>query len=243
MLELTDAAKPVEVAAVTKAVSGIQAVRAVRDVRSRRMGHYTLADLTISVDPYMSVSAAQQVATSVRALINEKFPRITEVLVNVLPEEEPHEHAHAETGAHEHTHATNATHTHVAAKETSARASSHAHTHNHEQEHTHEQGHEHTHEHVSAGKNAHTSPSPAPMQSSQVLEEETRKALGFLAGVSGVTRVTPHYLAGKTSVHVSVQVSPSLTISDARALTARAQQVVRETLRVQSVEVHLDLST
>jgi cation diffusion facilitator family transporter len=55
-------------------------------VRGRKMGHYTLVDMYLTVHPRLSVSAAHLIVEHVRHEILSKFPMVTELLVHILPE-------------------------------------------------------------------------------------------------------------------------------------------------------------
>jgi hypothetical protein len=58
------------------------------------MGHYTLLDLHIRVDPMISVSSAHNVAEYARACLLQHFKNVTEVLVHVDPENDKQDSDH-----------------------------------------------------------------------------------------------------------------------------------------------------
>jgi len=53
------------------------------NLRSRKMGPYSLVDFHITVDPQLSVTAAHQIAERTRRAILSKFPHIREALIHV----------------------------------------------------------------------------------------------------------------------------------------------------------------
>jgi divalent metal cation (Fe/Co/Zn/Cd) transporter len=63
-------------------------------IRTRKMGHYTLLDLHIRVDPMISVSSAHNVAEYARASLLQHFKNVTEVLVHVDPEDDKQDADH-----------------------------------------------------------------------------------------------------------------------------------------------------
>lgn len=71
---------------VRDACSGVPEVRAVRQVRSRGLEGSVYVDLTIDVDPQLTVEQAHLAADQVEQLITRAFPEVVEVLVHVEPQ-------------------------------------------------------------------------------------------------------------------------------------------------------------
>uniref|UniRef100_A0A6B2L502 Cation efflux protein cytoplasmic domain-containing protein n=1 Tax=Arcella intermedia TaxID=1963864 RepID=A0A6B2L502_9EUKA len=53
------------------------------NLRSRKMGPYSLVDFHITVDPVLTVTAGHQIAEKARKTILEKFPQVREALIHV----------------------------------------------------------------------------------------------------------------------------------------------------------------
>jgi cation diffusion facilitator family transporter len=71
---------------VRDACAGVAEVRAVRQVRSRGLEGSVYVDLTIDVDPQLTVEKAHLAADEVEQLITRAFPEVVEVLVHVEPQ-------------------------------------------------------------------------------------------------------------------------------------------------------------
>jgi divalent metal cation (Fe/Co/Zn/Cd) transporter len=61
-------------------------VQELSQVRGRKMGHYTLVDMYLTVHPRLSVSAAHLIVEHVRQEILNKHPMVTELMVHIIPE-------------------------------------------------------------------------------------------------------------------------------------------------------------
>ncbi len=70
---------------VRDACAGVPEVRSVRQVRSRGLEGSVYVDLTIDVDPQLTVQKAHDAADQVERLITTTFPEVVEVLVHVEP--------------------------------------------------------------------------------------------------------------------------------------------------------------
>jgi len=85
--ELTDTVEDTSLLSdIQQATQLIDGVVHCDQIRTRIMGPLFFVDMSIQVDPMMSVSAGHQVAERVRLGILEKFSRVGEVLVHVNPE-------------------------------------------------------------------------------------------------------------------------------------------------------------
>jgi cation diffusion facilitator family transporter len=70
---------------VRDACAGVPQVLGVRQVRSRGLEGSVYVDLTIDVDPQLTVQKAHDAADQVEQLITRTFPEVVEVLVHVEP--------------------------------------------------------------------------------------------------------------------------------------------------------------
>eukprot|EP00808_Paulinella_micropora_P018446 g11813.t1 len=84
--DLTDASLDVELMTAIRATLKNMTTEGVHDVHSikgRRMGPFTVVDLTIAVDSRSSITAANAVAEMVRRRVKEKHPSMSEVVVHL----------------------------------------------------------------------------------------------------------------------------------------------------------------
>ncbi|HUL84928.1 MAG TPA: cation transporter dimerization domain-containing protein [Actinomycetota bacterium] len=72
--------------AVAGAVAGVEHVR---DTRARWSGHRLLAELSVSVEPSMSVATGHAIADAVREALLGEVPRLADVTVHVDPHDHP----------------------------------------------------------------------------------------------------------------------------------------------------------
>jgi len=88
-------------AALSRNIGTVQGVRS-HTLRTRRMGRFCLADVTIVVDARISASAASMIAEAVHdQVIRDFHPIVTDVLVHVDPDGSPQSHrleTHSEVG-------------------------------------------------------------------------------------------------------------------------------------------------
>lgn len=70
------------IAAITSETSGVLQMR---QLRTRKMGPYSLVDLRVEVDPHLSMSAAHNISTHLESRIQNELDGISEVLVHIVP--------------------------------------------------------------------------------------------------------------------------------------------------------------
>jgi cation diffusion facilitator family transporter len=86
-LDGTDESTLALIEAVAGAVPGVEHVE---DARARWSGHRLLADLTVVVEPTLSVQDGHRIAEDARSSLLHEVPRLADAMVHV----DPHEHAH-----------------------------------------------------------------------------------------------------------------------------------------------------
>lgn len=86
VLDGTDEATIAMIEVVAASVDGVEHVSG---ARARWTGHRLLAELSIDVDPELSVARAHEITDLVRAALLHEVPRLADVTVHV----DPHEHA------------------------------------------------------------------------------------------------------------------------------------------------------
>ncbi|MBF0279122.1 MAG: cation diffusion facilitator family transporter [SAR324 cluster bacterium] len=86
--ELTDQVVEEDLPALDLTLKEIEGVEKYHDVRTRRMGSYSLVDLHVQVNAHLSVSAAHQIGERVRMTILEQNPHINEVLIHIDAEDD-----------------------------------------------------------------------------------------------------------------------------------------------------------
>ncbi|WP_274650029.1 cation diffusion facilitator family transporter [Paenibacillus humicola] len=67
------------------AVQRIEGVIAVEELHAREHGHYVIADVTISVNPRISVLEGSEIAKRVKLFLMKRFSHVTDVSVHVTP--------------------------------------------------------------------------------------------------------------------------------------------------------------
>jgi len=82
---LMDGVDPELVLRAERALTESEGVRSVPLVRMRWIGHELNADVTVAVDPALSVAAATDIATRVSERLRSAVPRITAVVVTTCP--------------------------------------------------------------------------------------------------------------------------------------------------------------
>jgi cation diffusion facilitator family transporter len=82
---LLDGIEPEILAEIEHAPMHILGVRAVRDVRARWMGHKVYGDVTIEVDPLLSVDKADALTKEVEASLREHIRLLGTAVVRVCP--------------------------------------------------------------------------------------------------------------------------------------------------------------
>lgn len=91
-LDGTDETTLALIEAVAGAVAGVEHVE---DTRARWSGHRLLADLTVVVEPTLTVHEGHEIAEDARAALLHEVPRLADVTVHV----DPHDHVHEAPGA------------------------------------------------------------------------------------------------------------------------------------------------
>ncbi len=69
----------------------VPGVERVHKIRGRRSGQYLIIDLTLEMDPDMTVKQSHQIATQVKHLIFIKISNIGDVMIHINPSREQHE--------------------------------------------------------------------------------------------------------------------------------------------------------
>jgi len=70
---------------ILESVQRIDGVVAVEDVRAREHGHYIVLDVTVSVNPRISVAEGQEIALRVRRHLTKRFLHIIDASIRVQP--------------------------------------------------------------------------------------------------------------------------------------------------------------
>ncbi len=96
---LLDAVDPAVIARITTTVSEVGGVLAVTEVRARWSGHRLLAQVRLSVDGSLSVSAAHQVAEEAQHALLHQIPNLSDAIIHVDPVQ-PGPDPHAGTAHH-----------------------------------------------------------------------------------------------------------------------------------------------
>lgn len=74
-----------EMRAIRRALEEVPGVLGSRDLRTRQMGPIALADVSVFVDPHITVSEAHRISEAARARLVARFDTLTEVVVHVEP--------------------------------------------------------------------------------------------------------------------------------------------------------------
>jgi cation diffusion facilitator family transporter len=91
-LDGTDESTLALIEVVAGAVPGVEHVE---DARARWSGHRLLADLTVVVEPTLTVHEGHDIAEDARSALLHEVPRLADVMVHV----DPHDHVHEPPGA------------------------------------------------------------------------------------------------------------------------------------------------
>ncbi|RUS47704.1 cation diffusion facilitator family transporter [Cohnella sp. AR92] len=75
----------VDVQSLLEAVQRVDGVVAVEGLRARELGHYVIVDLTIRVNPRITVFEGQDIALRVRRQLTKRFLHVTDANVQVQP--------------------------------------------------------------------------------------------------------------------------------------------------------------
>ncbi|XP_047312776.1 metal tolerance protein 2 [Impatiens glandulifera] len=86
ILELVDAAVPLEeLLPYKQTILQVEGVKGCSHLRGRRAGSFLHLDVNIEVDPFCSVSAAHDIAESVRSELQKQHPHVLEIFLHVEP--------------------------------------------------------------------------------------------------------------------------------------------------------------
>ncbi|MCC6485384.1 MAG: cation transporter [Armatimonadetes bacterium] len=85
---LVDAIEPEIVAQIEELPLKVRGVQGVHDVRARWMGHKIVADLHITVHPFLTVQDSHAIAVQVRDFLREKITPLASAVVHVDPGDE-----------------------------------------------------------------------------------------------------------------------------------------------------------
>jgi len=66
-------------------------VEHVHEIKGRRSGQYLIIDLTLDMDPAMTVKESHDIATAVKKIVFEHNPNIGDVMIHINPHDEEHE--------------------------------------------------------------------------------------------------------------------------------------------------------
>ena len=83
---LIDGIEPEILAQIEHAPTHIQGVRAVHDVRARWLGHRVYSDITINVDPAISIEEADEISRKVEQAVRDHVPLLGNVVVRSRPQ-------------------------------------------------------------------------------------------------------------------------------------------------------------
>lgn len=81
---LLDGIEPEILAGIEHAPTHVPGVRGVEDVRARWLGHRVEAELTVLVDPHLSVEEGDAIAGNVRAALREHVPGLGQAAVSIV---------------------------------------------------------------------------------------------------------------------------------------------------------------
>lgn len=84
-MRLIDGIEPEILAQIEHAPMHVDGVRAVHDVRARWLGHRVYSDVTIEVDPTLSVKEAECICSAVQKSLQDHLPLLGNTIVRVRP--------------------------------------------------------------------------------------------------------------------------------------------------------------
>jgi cation diffusion facilitator family transporter len=84
-MRLIDGIEPEVLAQIEHAPAHVQGVRGVRDVRARWLGHRVYSDVTIEVDPTLSVREADRICEAVQKSLREHVRLLGQAVVRIHP--------------------------------------------------------------------------------------------------------------------------------------------------------------
>lgn len=207
---------------------------------------FSLADVHITVDPTISVSAAHQVAERCRLKVLQAFPSISDLLVHVEPasEKELEEFKQAQLTANKlekqgkldplHSESPSIEPTHHLDKE----------------EEEHDDDHSPFKDHPSAPHPDFHQPRATTldelMRPQVEIEADVMKVLQkphFVEHIQGLTHFTCHYVDGQLTVQMEVVMSQNIKIREAKQIALELNDEIRAHVEdVKRVDVHLELT-
>jgi len=98
---IMDAIEPETVSRIERIAGGVGGVHRVDEVRARWIGHHVMIELSIEVDPRLTVAEGHQIAETVRHELFHHIPRLADAVVHVNPAWEGTDPYHALTADHQ----------------------------------------------------------------------------------------------------------------------------------------------
>jgi len=212
-------------------------IRQVSNVRCRRLGHYVLVDMHVTVDEYLSVTAASQARQRVVREIKQQLPEVAEVMIQVSaqPTTTPKTPPVDAKGERETT---------IQSEEGRSTLEG--------------DGHGHSHAHADAAGVA--TASEGDMRTQTEIEADIRQVISELkgssvkSGIQSVAHLSLHFVpvgvtegdgeaTGSTIIaEVSLNLDPGITVAAAKmaAILVR-DEIVSNVKDVQEVDVHMEL--
>ncbi|CAM6110383.1 unnamed protein product [Calypogeia fissa] len=231
--DLVDSGVPESVLApIRETVLQVEGVEGCHHLRGRKMGSFIHLDVHIEVDPWLSVSAAHNIAEAVRHQVQRKHPEVAETFVHIEPADGrtkilTHREAEIEHELHDlHNHPGKNEYafnkkdlTNLGSKSDLMESGSH-------QEKCVDDGLE------------------ADMRQHSGVEQDVRNVVeaNFQEKMS-VNQLTSHFVQGKVVVEVEVSMSPEMSIRNAMDYADEVQRAILERVSdICSVRVQLKLS-
>ncbi|GAQ86100.1 cation efflux family protein [Klebsormidium nitens] len=228
--ELVDASVPDPVlTSLRDTAMAVPEVKGCHRVRARKMGSNIVGDLTIDVAPFLSVSAAHNVAEVVRLALLRKNPSLVDVIVHVEPDDAAHDDElppHRASSARSSGNGAGPDWNEAHVESVAGRENAHAHQAVREQE---------------DGLNRHRE--QLPLQSDVEAQIRERVSSSF-PEVVAVTHVTCHFLERGTIARITIQVDPAMTVEAAARLGRQLEADLERSLAdVAEADVHLELNS
>lgn len=83
---LLDGVEPTTIDAIEQAVEHVSGVEGIEYVRARWLGHRLHAEVSVTVDPTLSVMAGEAIAVEVRSHLQTHVPHIAQTIVQIQPQ-------------------------------------------------------------------------------------------------------------------------------------------------------------
>lgn len=101
MVRMLDGVDSELVEQVNHAVKKVNGVRAVTETRIRWIGHFLHAEITIAVDPKLTVEQGHELSCQADNELKEYLPHLSHIFIHVVPLHSPQEiHHHDDEGKH-----------------------------------------------------------------------------------------------------------------------------------------------